>query len=251
MSATDADERLARATALFVKQASISEVSKKIAQSVDESLSKQQKEFFLRQQLAAIQRELANLSRSSHSNNSNNGNSNPTSNNSNISVGGSSPLNGANLGPVNELDDDEQAEVDDLAEVKAKILAMAVGSEERKMGAREFKRLKRIPQGSVEHGVIRNYVRVSPITWFSSTDDILVLLNRKCSWNGSLRFPGLRRPQHPQPPRRSQPSAPPLSSPPPAPNSMPTISDSRRSRNDLSNTSLLSASKNCNMSGKC
>lgn len=63
--------------------------------------------------------------------------------------------------PPSELDDDEQAEVDDMADIKAKILAMAPVSEERKMGAREFKRLKRIPQGSVEHGVIRNYVRIS------------------------------------------------------------------------------------------
>ena len=143
LSVTDADERLHRATSLFVKQASISEVTKKIAQSVDDSLSKQQKEFFLRQQLAAIQRELAALGRSSPPHVP------PI-------MAGDQPRP-----PPSELDDDEQAEVDDMADTKAKILAMAPVSEERKMGAREFKRLKRIPQGSVEHGVIRNYVRIS------------------------------------------------------------------------------------------
>ena len=58
-----------------------------------------------------------------------------------------------------ELDDDGQQEYEEMADVKTKIEAMAKDSEERKMAVREWKRLKRIPQGSVEHGVIRNYVR--------------------------------------------------------------------------------------------
>lgn len=58
-----------------------------------------------------------------------------------------------------ELDDDYD-EVDDLSDMKKTIEAMTPGSEERKMAAREFKRLKRIPQGSVENGVIRSYVRL-------------------------------------------------------------------------------------------
>ncbi len=141
MSAADSDDRLRRATELFVKQASISEVTKKIAQSIDESLSKQQKEFFLRQQLTAIQRELSNLNRS------------PT--------GGSGPEvpNGFPK-PVSELDDNEQSEAEDMAEIRSKIEAMAKDSEERKMAVREWKRLQRIPTGSVEHGVIRSYVSV-------------------------------------------------------------------------------------------
>ncbi|KNZ81783.1 Lon protease like protein 2, peroxisomal [Termitomyces sp. J132] len=48
-----------------------------------------------------------------------------------------------------------------MADLKRRIEAMAVGSEERKMGVRERRRLERIPQGSVEHGVIRSYVRIS------------------------------------------------------------------------------------------
>ena len=139
LSATGSDQRLRRATELFVKQASISEVTKKIAQSIDESLSKQQKEFFLRQQLAAIQRELNNLKGSS--------------------PGGAGPdaSNGSRSG--SELDDNEQSEAEDMADIRSKIEAMAKDSEERKMAVREWKRLQRIPSGSVEHGVIRNYVK--------------------------------------------------------------------------------------------
>ena len=46
-----------------------------------------------------------------------------------------------------------------MADIRSKIEAMAKDSEERKMAVREWKRLQRIPSGSVEHGVIRNYVR--------------------------------------------------------------------------------------------
>jgi ATP-dependent Lon protease len=127
LSISDVDERLKRTSELMIKLASISEVTTKIAYEVEDKLSKQQKEFFLRQQLAAIQKELHNLGKSSRP------------------------------GPASDLDD-EDGEADELAELKRKIEAMAQGSEERKTGVAEYKRLKRIPQGSAENGVIRNYV---------------------------------------------------------------------------------------------
>ncbi|KZT23038.1 ATP-dependent protease La [Neolentinus lepideus HHB14362 ss-1] len=152
LSVAAPEERLKLATQIFIKQASISEVSKKIASAVDESLSKQQKEFFLRQQLAAIQRELQNLNRSSGLNGEMSQGSSPSSS--------------------SELDDDEQHEAEDLADIKKKIEAMEPGSEERKMGVREWRRLKRIPQGSVENGVIRTYLEwLTSIPWPSSTAD--------------------------------------------------------------------------------
>lgn len=92
--------------------------------------------------MQAIQRELARLSRSNTSGPPTTGGSSGDSTRSN----GSSDL------------DDDQDEGDELSDLKKKIEMMAVGSEERKMGAREWKRLKRIPPGSVENGVIRNYV---------------------------------------------------------------------------------------------
>jgi len=154
LSTPSSEERLQTATAIFLKQASISEVSRKIASAVDESLSKQQKEFFLRQQLAAIQRELLALQRSGPS-------SSPSA------LG---DAKGGDEKSGSELDDDEQHEADDLADLKRKIEAMAVGSEERKMGVREWRRLKRIPQGSVENGVIRTYLEwLTSIPWPNST----------------------------------------------------------------------------------
>jgi hypothetical protein len=78
----------------------ISKVSKKVNTAVDESLSKQPKEFFLRQQLAAIQRELHLLQRS----NGNGGTALPSI--------PAPPMNEAGLGGLSELDGDEQHEAD-------------------------------------------------------------------------------------------------------------------------------------------
>ncbi|KAL1745337.1 Lon protease C-terminal proteolytic domain-containing protein [Schizophyllum fasciatum] len=137
----DHTERLEHAAQVLSRISSISEVTRKITSSVDESLSKQQKEFFLRQQLAAIQRELQTLR-------------------------GDAPPSPTSDTPPSELDDNDQADADDLSELKRKIEAMVPGSEERKMGAREWKRLKRIPQGSVENGVIRSYLEwLTALPW--------------------------------------------------------------------------------------
>ncbi|KAF8440056.1 Lon protease C-terminal proteolytic domain-containing protein [Boletus edulis BED1] len=152
LAATEVEDRLHRATELFVKQLSISEVSKKIATAVDESLSRQQKEYFLRQQLAAIQRELRSLN--------------------NTAPGQPGSPGGAGIGmgsSGSELDEDEQADADDLADLRKKIEALDAGSEERKVGVREWRRLKRIPQGSVENGVIRTYLEwLTSIPWPSA-----------------------------------------------------------------------------------
>ncbi|KAJ6630118.1 ATP-dependent protease La [Mycena sp. CBHHK59/15] len=146
LATTDSEARLTLAAEIFSKQASISEVSTKIASQVEESVYKQQKEHFLRQQLAAIHKELQSLS-------------------------GPPPANLAGgAGPSSELDDDEQLEADDMADLKRRIEAMDQGSEERKMGVREWRRLKRIPQGSVENGVIRSYLEwLTAVPWPSST----------------------------------------------------------------------------------
>lgn len=138
LAVSGVEDRLKTATEIFNKRSDISEVSSKISQDVGESLSKQQKEFFLRQQLQAIQKELARLTR---------------------------PKGSSSSGKTDPPDakrsdlDEEQEDADELADLRKKIEAMAPNSEERKMAAREWKRLKRIPAGSVENGVIRNYVR--------------------------------------------------------------------------------------------
>jgi ATP-dependent Lon protease len=134
LTSPDADARLISATKMIVKQTSISEVSQKIKSDVNESLSKQQKEYYLRQQLAAIQRELQQL----HS-----------SGEGSRAGGGTAP---------SELDDDSQQDQDELDDLKRKIEAMEKDSEERKTCVREWRRMKRIQPSSVEHGVVRSYV---------------------------------------------------------------------------------------------
>ncbi|KAF7975251.1 hypothetical protein HWV62_10116 [Athelia sp. TMB] len=143
--------RVQLATALFSKQASITEVARKIAASVDESLSKQQKEFFLRQQMAAIQRELAALNAPSPRPLSSNPNSNPANPNPN------SPNNNNNGNGRSELDDDDAADESELAALKAKLEALPPG-EARRTGVREWRRLRRTQAGSVEGGVLRTYL---------------------------------------------------------------------------------------------
>jgi len=55
---------------------------------------------------------------------------------------------------TSELDDDDQQEADNLVNLK-KMEVMQSGTEERKMSIKGWRRLKRIPQGSVENGIIR------------------------------------------------------------------------------------------------
>lgn len=137
------------ATSLFAKQASIVEVSQKINTAVDESLSKQQKEFYLRQQLQAIQRELANLNRSDKG---------TQGSSKSIQSKDDNIASGSSEGGASKEFDEEGDEAEYLSDIRTKLEAMVLGSEERKMGVKEYRRLKRIPSGSMEHSVIRTYV---------------------------------------------------------------------------------------------
>ena len=110
----------------MTKQLSIAEVSTKIATAVDESLSKQQKALFLRQQLAAINAELQRLE----------------------------PANADLHGSIVE---DE----DDLDVLIRRVEALPAGTEVRRVASTEARRLRRIPPQNAEHGVVRNYVRTS------------------------------------------------------------------------------------------
>ncbi|KAG8798699.1 hypothetical protein FRC16_006730 [Serendipita sp. 398] len=110
--------RLQLATSLLSKQASIAEVSQKINSAVDETLTKQQKEYYLRQQLQAIQRELAELNRVGK------GSPKPSG------VPGKQKPDGgeADVGS-NEFDEDGD-EADYLAEIKSKIEIMMPGKDQ-------------------------------------------------------------------------------------------------------------------------
>jgi len=73
-------------------------------------------------------------------------------------ISDSNTSSSANNGATSELDDDDQHKVDDSADLK-KIETIQSGTEKRKVGMRERRKLKRIPQGSVKNGIIRSYVR--------------------------------------------------------------------------------------------
>ena len=111
---------------MLTKQLSIAEVSTKIATAVDESLSKQQKALFLRQQLAAINAELQRLE----------------------------PAN-TDLHGSGGIAEDE----DDLDVLVRRVDALPAGTEVRRVASTEARRLRRIPPQNAEHGVVRNYVR--------------------------------------------------------------------------------------------
>ncbi|KAH8831090.1 ATP-dependent protease La [Flagelloscypha sp. PMI_526] len=148
LSTTTATDRLTLTTQILQKLTAIAEVASNVASRVDESLSKQQKEYFLRQQLSAIQRELKSL----HSDGK------PRSDSE-------QPTSSDDL----DLDNTDDADEQDLAALKAAIEKMLPGTEERKMGAREYRRLKRIPSGSVENGVIRSYLEwLTSLPWPTS-----------------------------------------------------------------------------------
>jgi hypothetical protein len=113
---------------VLTKQLSIAEVSTKIATAVDESLSKQQKALFLRQQLAVINAELQRLEPAN------------------------SDLHGSGGIPEDE---------DDLDVLIRRVDALPAGTEVRRVASTEARRLRRIPPQNAEHGVVRNYVRTS------------------------------------------------------------------------------------------
>ena len=63
------------------------------------------------------------------------------------------------LGSEFEGSEESEGDPDGLIDLRRKIEKLAVGSEERKVGVNEWKRLKRIPSASAEWGVVRGYVR--------------------------------------------------------------------------------------------
>jgi ATP-dependent Lon protease len=88
--------------------------------------------------LAAIQKELQSLNRQSKI------------------------VTGTGGNPPTEFDDEDQADADDMAQLRQKIEALTKDSEERKVAVSEWRRLKRIPSGSAENAVIRTYVSDFP-----------------------------------------------------------------------------------------
>ena len=149
--------RLQHVTHVLTKQLSIAEVSTKIATAVDESLSKQQKALFLRQQLAAINAELQRLE----------------------------PANTDLHGSGNIAEDE-----DDLDVLVRRVDTLPAGTEVRRVASTEARRLRRIPPQNAEHGVVRNYVRalalphLSCLTLYSARMAYRSALDPTATWLG-------------------------------------------------------------------
>ncbi|KAG8994663.1 hypothetical protein FRB90_000367 [Tulasnella sp. 427] len=147
LSYASCEARLSKATHIITGRLSLLEVRSSIAQQQSNS----QKEVILRQQLAAIQRQLSALRPSDQG------------------------ANGKGAPNSSDVDDDiegaaAQDDEAELTDMKRKIAALAKGSEERTMAVREFRRLRKIPPGSVETSVVRNYLDwLLSVPWSSST----------------------------------------------------------------------------------
>lgn len=117
-------------------------VTDKINKSVEDNLTKQQREFILRQQLNAIKDELGEGKRDDN---------NPSS------------------GSLSKDDED-----DELEELKAKLTKADLGQEGRKTVQRELKRLKRMHPTQTEYQVCRNYLEtLAEIPWGVFSNDNL------------------------------------------------------------------------------
>jgi hypothetical protein len=71
--------------------------------------------------------------------------------------------------------------------LKRKIEAMEQGSEERKMGVTEWRRLKRIPQESTENSIIWNYISDS-IVFITSDYSMLTFFIARMAHISSIAF---------------------------------------------------------------
>ncbi|KIK56065.1 hypothetical protein GYMLUDRAFT_263795 [Collybiopsis luxurians FD-317 M1] len=160
LSTSNSLARLQLATMILTKLHTKLEVTSRIANAVDESLSKQQKEFFLRQQLRAIEKELKELQQAG---------------------AGAAPSGTAKR--TNDLDlDPNESDDAELMDIRRKLEAMEPGSEERKAGVREWRRLKRLMGaggaggggGSIEGGVIRGWLEwFTALPWPSVTQPLV------------------------------------------------------------------------------
>jgi hypothetical protein len=171
------NEILAHATALLTKHST----TLGVAQTLTSSLNRQQREHFLRQQLAAVRAELDALQQGNHSGVGGSG--------SGGGVGGRGNAIGGGGGGEWDASMDPEGDPDGLLELKQKIEKLGPGTEERRVAISEWKRLKRIPNASVEWGIVRGYVCSS--FYFRLHRNLADLTRR--SWIGSRRSRG--RPQ--------------------------------------------------------
>ncbi|GAA96307.1 uncharacterized protein L969DRAFT_51467 [Mixia osmundae IAM 14324] len=145
-------DRLVKATTLLSRVNEETKATKSIGERVEGNLSRRQREFFLRSQMEAIAQELKDLDRAER-NTTPRAPTTPTGNRGGFIVDGG------------EGEEDEE-----MKELENRLEKAGLPTDAHKLAQREFKRLKKIPQQSVEHGVIRNYLDwLADMPWSTST----------------------------------------------------------------------------------
>ncbi len=134
LDAFDVKDRLERMVKVVTRELEVSRVESQIHEKVQSEMSKSQREYFLREQLKAIQKELGE-------------------------------------------GDEREAETDEL---RRKIEEAGMPEEARKVADKELDRLKRLPPGAGEYGVIRTYLDwLIALPWSRRTEDNLDIVHAR------------------------------------------------------------------------
>jgi ATP-dependent Lon protease len=141
LAAVNGEERVKLGIEILSRCDETIALKKRIEGKVGDAMTRRQREFLLMQQLQAIRQELEELSKQEGSG---------------IKiVGGNGRKSGPGANGPAGGDEEEEGEVDDMAELEKAIKAKKWTPEARKVVSREFKRLKKSPPQGAEHGVIR------------------------------------------------------------------------------------------------
>lgn len=144
LEVTSLNQRIDLVTKLMNEYIEAAKITEKIDKSVEDSISKQQREFILRQKLNAIKEELGEKN-------------------------GGAFKGGMSKGANADNDEDEE-----ISELKKKLDDADIPEEGRKIVNREFKRLKRMHPTQAEYQVCRTYLEtIAEVPWSTATFDNL------------------------------------------------------------------------------
>ncbi|KAI9469627.1 ATP-dependent protease La, partial [Zychaea mexicana] len=156
LATEDVKERLNKASQWMTRQLHVLKISDEIHSAVEGSLTKKQREFYLKQQLDAIRQEL---------NQSKNNNTSYSTSASNPAVPKRHP---------------QDVEEDDMTMLNRRIMEAKLPNEALTVAQRELKRIQRLQPSSNEWAVARNYLEcLADIPWSKQTKDILDIARAK------------------------------------------------------------------------
>ncbi|KAI9255208.1 ATP-dependent protease La [Phascolomyces articulosus] len=159
LATEDVRQRLNKASKWMTRQLHVLKISDEIHSAVEGNLTKKQREFYLKQQLEAIRKEL---------NQGNGANSGATGN---VNSG---------LGSATGRGNSQDIEEDDMAHLNRRLAEAKLPNEALTVAQRELKRIQRLQPSSTEWAVARNYLEVlADLPWSKQTRDILDIARAK------------------------------------------------------------------------